>query len=85
MSNDFNYDSNDQELDENGLPIYSDEEEYNNGSSSQDLMDMIRNARDYTEEDDDDNDDDDDSSESTSYDNEEDVDSEESSYDIDND
>ena len=56
-SNDFNYDSSDQELDDNGLPIYSDEDEEQSGESTQDLMDMIRKARkESTEEDDDKND-----------------------------
>ena len=43
--NNFNYDGDDIELDENGLPIYTDEDDDNNDTSSQDLMDMIRRAR----------------------------------------
>ena len=44
MSNDFNYDGDDRPLDENGLPIYIEDEDEGD-SSSQDLMDMIRKAR----------------------------------------
>lgn len=57
--NNFNYDGDDIELDENGLPIYTDEDDDNNDTSSQDLMDMIRRARgEETEEDEDDENDD---------------------------
>lgn len=51
--NSFNYDGNDPQLDENGLPIYTDDEESEGAdSSSQDLMDMIRKARGEENEDD---------------------------------
>lgn len=53
MSNDFNYDGDDIPLDENGLPIYTDEDENDDESSStMDLMNQIRDARDsYGQED----------------------------------